>query len=187
MQRAHSHVGLLFLGLLSTALALGGCSGVNAAAPGAVAGSPVQSLGDAPAATNAFAGQYTGSVTDSTFGNGKSTASFAQSQGAVGGMLNATFGKTALLHSVAGNATNQSLSGTSVATVGKNSCVFSYSATYTSSSHKLSLGYTAAHGCSGEKGTVHLTKQCYYQEGAPLDVFEPNRNGMRPDTGLRPC
>src|SRR5579863_2344491 len=47
MQRAHSHVGLLFLGLLSTALALGGCSGVNAAAPGAVAGSPVQSLGDA--------------------------------------------------------------------------------------------------------------------------------------------
>lgn len=188
MQRAHSHVGLWFFGLLSAALALNGCSGPNAGTPTAAGGSTLQSPAVAMAATNLFDGQYSGSVSDSTFGSGKASASLAQYEGSVGGTLAATFGKTVVLHSLAGNQTNQNLHGKTVATVGKNACAFDYTASYSSSSHKFSLHYYAtARGCSGENGTIHMTKQCYYQEGAPQDVLAPENNMMRPNTGLRPC
>jgi hypothetical protein len=140
-----------------------------------VLGVLVLSAGPAPAAPapawqhggwgfQPLAGQYTGTVTDSTLGTGTATANLAQSWGGVGGYFGFTFGSTSYTDPTSAFSWWQGLRGTFVAIVASSTCSFAYSATYNPSAYTLTGQYQSTNGCSGENGSFSLTQQCYYQE-----------------------
>ena len=186
MRGVRTHVGFSCIAALASVALFAGCAGSMTGTPGTSLAAQAASDAVRGATTNVFAGQYTGTANFGTLHNGKATASLVQSQGAVGGMLTATFGKTKYVHSLASNATGNSLSGIDVATVSGNACSFSLSASYDQKTHKLSVSFTPVNRCSGETGGFSLTKQCFYKEngnfiegteGAPAIIEHP-ANGL---------
>ena len=186
MRRAPTHVIRSLAAAFVAAAFLSACAGgVNAGAP--TAGTAAQGPADALAQTgsNALSGQYSGTAVDTVFGTGKLKASFAQSNSAVGGWVTTTYQGASTTFSLAGTYAKSSVAGIDVATINKVACAFSYTGKYDSSTHTLSIGYHAVHGCSRESGTLTLNKQCYYQESLMQESVETPalRLGASPDGG----
>jgi hypothetical protein len=191
MRRAPTHVIRSLVAAFAATAFLSACAGgVNTSAP--TAGTAAQTPAEAFAQTgsNALAGQYSGPAVDTVFGTGKLKASFAQSNGAVGGWITTTYQKASMTFSLAGTYAKSSVAGVDVATINKVACAFAYSGKYDSSTHTLSVEYHAAHGCNGESGTLTLNKACYYQESLMQDSTKTPalRFGVNPDAnGLHGC
>lgn len=187
MTRARTQVLRSLVAACTASAVFSACAGSAGAGAPASAAAATQPGADALAQTgsNALAGQYSGQVADTAFGSGKLKASFAQSGGAVGGWVTATYQKTSTTFSLAGTYAKSSVAGIDVATINKTACAFSYDGKYDSSSHTLSIEYHAAHGCSGESGTLTLKKGCYYQESLmqPPGETPAMRWGAVPDAG----
>lgn len=190
MERTRAHFHVSCLAALAAAALSSGCAGtVNAGAPAAGAAARAASGVLAPAGTNPFAGQYAGTARFGALHNGAASASLVQSQTAVGGMLTATFAKTTYVYSLAAGATGGSFGGVTVATIGSVACSFTLTGTYDPTTHKLAISYAPARGCVGKSGTFAMTKQCYYQEGGPLQdgALEDRATAAQPDNGLHQC
>lgn len=158
---------------------LAGCGssgGVPSAASG-VAGSAGH-IGSNAASSN-FSGQYTGKFKDIAYGTGKATASYAQAQNGLGGVLTIKYAHTTIAASVALIANSSGVNGTSVAGTGSLYCTISTNGTYDPKTHTLSGTYKAVYGCKGDSGTFSLKHECYYKGTGTEDV--------RPEAGPKPC
>jgi hypothetical protein len=185
--------------VLLGALALTACAGnTNSATPGGGTAPQVPaSIGQA--VVRNVSGQYSGTITDSTFGTGSASATLAQYQHVVGGALTASMGSVQLSNSIAVQATGAALAGKNAGplplvgaqagSVNGNTCSFTLTATYTGSSNTLNGTYQAVHGCAGESGTFALTQDCSYPRGGLLDAASPwNGNaGAKPNHRISPC
>ena len=186
MQRASTHVLRSLVSAGAAIAVLSACGGaVNASAPAPGTAMQLGAVTPANSGSGALAGQYSGQAVDTDFGNGKLKASFAQSNGAVGGSITTTYQKNSMTFSLAGTYAKSSIAGVEVATINKVACAFSYTGKYDSATHTLSITYRPAHGCSGETGTLTLNKACYYQESLMQPPGETTdlRFGMSPDGG----
>lgn len=128
-------------------------------------------------ANDRIAGQYSGSVTDSTLGTGNAVANFATTYGSVGGYFGFTFGSATYTSPASAAADFRDVQGVFVATIASVACSFAFRARYDSSSNTLDGEYKAVNGCSGESGSFSLTEQCYYDE----------QRDARRDNGLMHC
>ncbi|MGA8535573.1 MAG: hypothetical protein WB615_15805 [Candidatus Tumulicola sp.] len=186
MRRIHSHT---IAAALAGALVLTACAGnANSGALGGGAQqAPVAPFGQAAIINDA--GQYSGTTTDTTFGNGSASASLAQAQNVVGGSLTSTFGSLVISNSVAAQTQDGiTLAGAEVANVASGACTFSVSATYRKHKHKLDGTYQAVHGCAGESGSFSLTEECSYSRGGLFDAAPAwKRNATEPNTRISPC
>jgi hypothetical protein len=134
------------------------------------------------------AGEYDGSIQDSTFGNGSASASLAQHAQGVGGYLTATYGSTSITNAVVlQTQTGLTVTGGEVANTSSGVCTFSMSATFDKKTNVLAGTYAAVHGCAGESGSFSLTKDCYYPRGGLDAVQSWSRTPAQPDHGLRQC
>lgn len=144
------------------------------------------SAGPAPAGVAAqwqrhernLSGQYSGTVSDSTFGSGTATADFAALYGTLGGWLSFTFGSTTYMLAAVSSSEGNGVRGVLANTIGSTACSFAFKATYDASSNTLDGTYRAINGCSGENGSFSLTQQCYYQERG---------SDLRRDAGIMHC
>lgn len=109
------------------------------------------------------AGEYAGRVAGGSSGNGRARASISESGSSVGGPIAYTFASGKRVNAAAATLESDgSLHGTMVATVGSAACTFRFSATYDTSTHKMSGSYRAVNRCPGESGTFSLDEKCYY-------------------------
>jgi hypothetical protein len=108
-----------------------------------------------------LAGQYTGTATDSVFGNATASTTLAEAGTTLSGtiLILATTSHATLSQSVSWTvASGYTISGTVTDPGGQ--CTFSSTGVYDASTNVLSGKYTAVSGCSGETGTFSLTQQC---------------------------
>ena len=196
MRRANSHA---FAAALLGALVLSACAGnTNTGTPGGGTApqAPVAPLGQATIRN--VSGQYSGTITDNTFGTGSASASLAQYQHVVGGVITASIGSVQLSNSIAvqgatGSAFAEKTAGplpfvgAQAGSVNGSTCSFSLSATYTGSNNTLDGTYQAVHGCSGESGSFSLTQECSYPRGGLLDTAPSWNAGAKPNHVIRPC
>jgi hypothetical protein len=174
-----------FLFSASVALALTACA-ANPANSVPVAADAQAAV--APQVIQNDAGEFFGSIQDSTFGNGNASASLAQHEHGVGGYLTATFGSNTITNAVVlQTQTGLTVTGGEVANTNSGVCTFSMSATYKEKTNVLAGTYKAVHGCSGESGSFSITKGCYYPRGGLDAVQSWNRNPAQPNHGLRQC
>ena len=139
-----------------------------------------------PTAPVQTAGEYTGTATDSVFGNGTAAVTLSQKASSIGGTLNTTFGTTTIANALAVTIDGSgNLSGSAVATVNPSqpTCGFTVTGTYNSSTGALNGSYAAYSGCASETGTFTLTQQCT-DPSIPSAVAR-----RRPDAahGVLPC
>ena len=130
-------------------------------------------------ATTLVAGEYKGSITDSSRGKGSAVLQLSQGALSVGGSLNQTFGGKTLRGVVALNLSGTSLGGNEVL-LGSSPCTFSVTAKYNTKTAVLSGSYTAISHCNGRSGTFKLTEQCYYVTPSASDIERPNTVTVRP-------
>ncbi len=163
------------IAVLAWAACGGGGSGVPSAAQGLQA--PLGRISD-DAKTINLSGQYTGTTKDSTYGNGKTTASYAQYKSGIGGVLIIKYKSALVAPSVALTAKGTTVKGTTVATSESLYCTYSTTATYDTKTFKLSGSYKAVQGCSGDTGTFTLKHNCIYLGG---------KEDVRPENGPKSC
>lgn len=190
MERTRAHFHVSCLAALAAAVLSSGCAGsVSAGAPAPDGAARAASGVLGQTIVNPLSGQYSGTARLGTLRNGAASASLVQSRGAVGGMLTGSFAKRTYLYSLAANATNDSLTGVTVTTIGTSACSFSLVGNYDPTKHALAISYVPTHGCAGKSGTFALTKQCYYQEGGPLQdgALDDRAAAVQPDNGLHQC
>lgn len=109
-----------------------------------------------------WAGQYSGTVTDSVHGTGKATINITQSGSSIGGTMVETFGTSATTDVVALTASgNQTAGGSAIAPL-KKVCSLQIVALRNLKTFVLSGSYSAFHNCGGESGTFSAKEQCYY-------------------------
>jgi hypothetical protein len=108
-----------------------------------------------------IAGEYKGSITDSSKGKGTAVLQLAQGISSAGGSLKQTYGSKDLKAVVSFGLSGPSLNGNEVL-LGSSPCTFSMTAKYNVKNHVLSGTYNAISGCKGRSGKVKLTEQCYY-------------------------
>lgn len=154
----------------------------NADRPASFAPSSSAAGAAAPAFANGVrnvAGQYAGTLDDSSLGQGHARASIAQFGGSAGGPIVATFASAKRANATAGTLDGDgALRGTMVANVGSVACTFRFSARYDGSTHVLNGSYRAIDECSGDSGTFALKERCYYVLHAEI---------RRDVGGLKPC
>jgi hypothetical protein len=132
-------------------------------------------------ATTLLAGQYKGSVTDSSRGKGSAVLQLSQGGSSAGGSLNQTFAGKTIRGVVALNVSSTSLDGNEVL-LGSSPCTLSVTAKYDAKTAVISGSYSATSRCKGRSGTFELTEQCYYT--TPSIVTDVDR----PDTiNVKPC
>lgn len=178
-----------FLFSASVAIALTACATNSVSnVPGSATGSQA-----APAAVTIQndSGQFSGTVQDSALGTGSASASLAQDESVVGGVVNVSYsGSNNVSYSFAAKTKDGlSLGGAQVASLASGVCSLSVTATYDTTKHVLSGTYKAANGCTGVTGTFSLTKECYYKRGGLLEIA-PSVNGssrIEPDHGVTSC
>jgi hypothetical protein len=190
MRRVRSHVIHRAAAALIGAVVLTACAGnTNSGTPGGGTApqTPVAPFGQA--AIRNVSGQYSGTITDSTFGTGSASASLAQDKHVVGGVITASIGSVQLSNSIAvQTATGAAFAGAQAGSVNGSTCSFSLSATYSGSNNTLNGTYQAVHGCAGESGSFALTQDCSYPRGGLLDVAPSwNGNGAKPNHHISPC
>lgn len=139
-----------------------------------------------PPTVSQIAGEYTGTATDSVFGNGTAAITLSQKASSIGGTLVETFGTTTLSSSLAMTIDlSGNLSGSSIATVNPSSptCGFNVSGTYDPTTGNLNGTYAAYSGCTGQNGTVTLTQQCT-DPSVPSALARRRPQGAH---GILPC
>jgi hypothetical protein len=138
----------------------------------------------APALAN-VAGQYRGTVSDSAFGAGKALGDFSQSGASVGGRLQLTYASQKILNSVALTLKKSgSIAGSATATIGNAACTFAVTATYDSTTFRLTGNYSASTGCSGQSGSFAMREICSYPPGTlPADRRALRHAAARPNAG----
>jgi len=120
-------------------------------------------------------------MTDKSLGKGTATMLLSQNGAEIGGYVSTVFSSGKVIQAVALQvASNDTLTGDSVASVDGNACTFALTATYAAASGTsptLNGKYSAIHGCTGDRGTFKAVQGCFFHGDA-----------ARPDGGLpRPC
>lgn len=139
-----------------------------------------------PPTVSQIAGEYTGTVTDSTFGSGSAAITLSQKASSIGGTLTETFGTSTISNALAVTIDlDGNISGSAIATVNpaQPTCGFNVTGTYDSTTGDLKGSYTAYSGCSGQTGTFTMTQQCT-DPSVPSSVDRRRPDGAR---GILPC
>lgn len=153
--------------LAAAAVALGGCDSGSTSAP------PV-----ATALTN-IAGEYTGTVQDSTLGTQTAATTLAEHGSSIGGALTVTSGTSTSTWAIAWTLTtaNTVTGSGSVGSAAGPTCTFAMSGTYNPTSGQIAGTYQAVNGCSGRTGSFTLNQQCSNPTASarrrPLGVTQP--------------
>ena len=107
-------------------------------------------------------GNYTGTVTDSAQGGGSVKATLAQHDVSVGGPIALIYTGSTINGSLALTVDSTgTLVGTQVLTISSSqTCTFSFSGNYDTTTNQISASYSAVNGCSGQNGTLTLQQQC---------------------------
>ncbi len=160
-------------GLVAVALVFTACNGSSSGLP------------SNPQTVSQMAGEYAGTATDSSLGNGTAAVTLSQKASSIGGTLTTTFGATTISQSLALTIDlSGNLAGSSVATVNPASptCGFNIAAAYDPNSGVVKGTYASYSGCTGESGSFTLTQQC-------TDPSLPSMLKRRPEGGhgLLPC
>ncbi len=167
------------------AIALGiltGCGSSGTGAPSAALGlqGGASRIGSDKSSSN-FSGKYSGKFKDIAYGTGKATASYAQAQDGLGGILTVKYANATITASVALIASASGINGTSVAGSGSLYCTLATTGTYDAKTRTITGSYKAVYGCTGDSGTFTLKHQCYYKGNGSENV------DVRPDTLPHPC
>ena len=127
-----------------------------------------------------IAGEYKGSITDSSKGKGTAVLQFAQGISSAGGSLKQTYGSKNVNAVVSFGLSGPSMNGNEVL-LGSSPCTFSMTAKYNVKTVVLSGSYNAISGCKGRSGKFKLTEQCYYvTPSASADIERPNTVNVKP-------
>lgn len=171
----------------SAAIAFAACAGANTGAIGA-GSAPNAAAAQGQAAILNDSGQFSGTAKDSVLGTGSASASLAQDQRVVGGVLTTTFGSTTLSNSLAAKTTTgAALTGAEAANTTSGTCTFTVSATFDPNKYVLSGTYQAASGCTGETGSFKLKQECIYPPSGNFGAM-PAFNGVaKPNHVPLPC
>lgn len=152
--------------LAAAAVAVSGCDNGTTSAP------PVA------AALSNIAGEYTGTVQDSTLGTQSATTTLAEHGSSIGGALTLTSGASTSTWAIAWTLTTaNAVSGSGSVSVNGPTCTFAMAGTYNTSSGQITGTYQAVNGCSGRTGSFTLNQQCSNPAAAarrrPLGVTQP--------------
>ena len=121
-----------------------------------------------------IAGEYKGSITDSSKGKGTAVLQFAQGISSAGGSLKQTYGSKNVNAVVSFGLSGPSMNGNEVL-LGSSPCTFSMNAKYNPKTVVLSGSYNAVSGCKGRSGKFKLKEQCYYvTPTASADIERPS-------------
>lgn len=135
--------------LAAAALALSGCDNGTSSAPPA-----------ATALTN-IAGEYTGTVQDSTLGAQTASTTLAEHGSSIGGALTIASGASSATWAIAWTLTTaNTVSGSGSVSVNGPTCTFAMSGSYNPTSGQITGTYQAVSGCSGRTGSFTLNQQC---------------------------
>lgn len=150
------------------------CGGAGVPAAGGAA--QMQALRTQSDAAINLSGQYKGTIRLSPSQNLQGSLDVAQSKAAIGGEMTIDSRKPPTTEVAVWTISGNQLAGTLVAPSGP--CVFTTTATYSSTTNVLRGKFSPVHGCSAsDGGTFRMTHKCIYH--SPSGDVRPEAGGVK--------